>query len=197
MINCLETISIKNKKIQNLEYHQERVDEVFKNLYKKENAWDLSTILKQDFQEGWLKCRFIYNEENYHIEILPYQRKTIKKIILVDCHDYQYTYKFEDRNYLYQLLKDHPSADEVILVKDGKITDCTIGNIALKKNGEWFTPKTPLLNGTKRRKLIREKKLIELPILANEIQNFDKIAIINAFLDLEEDNLLSVSDAFS
>ena len=193
MKNYIESISVIDGKVQNIGFHQERVNEVFYYNFSEKSAWNLSEILPNNFEKGWLRLRFIYDEKNYKFEIFPYSKKIIKKIKLVEIEDYEYPFKFEDRRFLVELLEHYPEADEVIMVKNNLLTDSTIGNIALEKNGNWYTPTRPLLNGTKRRKLLKENKLIEREIKKEEIQEFDKIAIINAFLDLEESNMLSVS----
>ncbi len=193
MKNYIESISVIDGKVQNIGFHQERVNEVFFYNFSEKSAWKLSEILPNNFEKGWLRMRFIYDEKNYKFEIFPYSKKIIKKIKLVEIEDYEYPFKFEDRRFLVELLEHYPEADEVIMVKNNLLTDSTIGNIALEKNGNWYTPTRPLLNGTKRRKLLKENQLIEREIKKEEIQEFDKIAIINAFLDLEESNMLSVS----
>ncbi len=196
MENYLETISIVNKKPLNLYYHQERIQEVFDEKFPQKKAWEIAELIPNISEEGWIKLRFVYNDNSFNIELSPYHKKTILKLIFVDIEDYEYSHKYEDRRFLYELLKLHPEYDEVIMVKNGLVTDATIGNIALEKNGKWYTPQYPLLNGTKRRKLLKEKILIPKNIKQEEIQEYDKIAIINAFLDLEESNILSVSNAF-
>lgn len=196
MKNYLETISIVNKKPLNLGYHQERIQEVFDEKFPQKKAWEIAELIPDILEEKWIKLRFIYNDISFKIELSPYHKKTIQKLIFVDIEQYEYSYKYEDRRFLYELLKLHPEYDEVIMVKNGLVTDATIGNIALEKNGKWYTPQYPLLNGTKRRKLLKEKILIPKNIKKEEIQEYDKIAIINAFLDLEESNILSVSNAF-
>lgn len=196
MKNYLETISVVNKKPLNLGYHQERIQEVFEEKFPQKKAWEIAKLIPDILEEKWIKLRFIYNDISFKIELSPYHKKTIQKLIFVDIEQYEYPYKYEDRRFLYELLKLHPEYDEVIMVKNGLVTDATIGNIALEKNGKWYTPQYPLLNGTKRRKLLKEKILIPKNIKQEEIQEYDKIAIINAFLDLEESNILSVSNAF-
>lgn len=196
MKNYLETISVVNKKPLNLGYHQERIQEVFEEKFPQKKAWEIAKLIPDILEEKWIKLRFIYNDISFKIELSPYHKKTIQKLIFVDIEQYEYSYKYEDRRFLYELLKLHPEYDEVIMVKNGLVTDATIGNIALEKNGKWYTPQYPLLNGTKRRKLLKEKILIPKNIKQEEIQEYDKIAIINAFLDLEESNILSVSNAF-
>jgi 4-amino-4-deoxychorismate lyase len=193
MKNYIESISVIDGNVQNIGFHQERVNEVFYYNFSEKSAWKLNEILPHNFEKGWLRMRFIYDEKKYKFEIFPYSKKLINKIKLVEIEDYEYPFKFEDRRFLVELLEHNPEADEVIMVKNNLLTDSTIGNIALEKNGNWYTPSQPLLNGTKRRKLLKENRLIEREIKKEEIQEFDKIAIINAFLDLEESNMLSVS----
>ncbi len=50
-----------------------------------------------------------------------------------------------------------------LCVKNGLVTDCTIGNLVFFDGTGWVTPDQPLLKGTKRqalldRKLVRKKR---------------------------------------
>ena len=72
------------------------------------------------------------------------------------------------------------SYDEIIIIKNGKVTDCSIGNLIFRQGKKWYTPDSPLLLGTQREKLLREGKIQETTIFQEDIINFDEIKIINA-----------------
>lgn len=55
-----------------------------------------------------------------------------------------------------------------------------------EKSGKLYTPKTCLLNGTKRAKLVAEKKVMEIEIRKSDIKNFDNIYFVNAMLDIAD-----------
>jgi len=49
-------------------------------------------------------------------------------------------------------------ADEVVFIKNGMVTDCSIGNLLFFDGHEWITPYIPLLKGTQRAFLLDKKK---------------------------------------
>ena len=96
------------------------------------------------------------------------------------CDDIDYHLKYSDRAIFNELLKQKGDCDEIIIVKQGKITDCTIGNLILRQGSQWFTPDSPLLIGTQRSKLLKERKIIERKILLSDLPLFEEIRLINA-----------------
>lgn len=66
--------------------------------------------------------------------------------------------------------------------KDGFITEFTIGNIVLEKDGIYYTPPITdgLLAGTYREKLLKDKYLIEKSIRLTDLQDYDRIWFINS-----------------
>lgn len=60
------------------------------------------------------------------------------------------------------------------------MTDCSIGNLAFRKGGQWFTPNTPLLQGTQRTYLLQSGQLQEIEIRQEQLEQFDEIRVINA-----------------
>lgn len=73
--------------------------------------------------------------------------------------------------------------DDVLLFNEkDELTEFTIGNLVVEKNSEFFTPPTScgLLAGTFREHLIETGKIKEKVIYKNEINNFEKIYLINS-----------------
>ena len=178
MKNLIETINIKDGEIFNLSYHQNRLNNSRVKLYKREDILDLKPIISPP-KIGLYRCRVVYNIDILKIEYIPYTPKKIESIKIVHSN-IDYGYKYEDREELNSLIPK--GIDEIIIVKDNLITDTTISNIALFDGENWISPKTSLLNGTYRQKLIDEKKLKLEDINIDKLQKFKKIAIINAMV---------------
>ncbi|RLA80425.1 MAG: hypothetical protein DRG78_11000, partial [Epsilonproteobacteria bacterium] len=117
------------------------------------------------------------------IKYIPYIEKEINKIKIVSSN-INYKYKYANRDELNRLLKEHNKFDEIIIEKDGYITDTTISNIAFYDDNckQWFTPKTPLLRGTMREKLLSDGFLKTRNIESTEISNYKKVSLINAMI---------------
>ena len=79
-----------------------------------------------------------------------------------------------------------PSYDEVIIVKDGYITDTSYTNLCFFDGTTWFTPDTPLLPGTMRQRLLDQGIIKEKSIPLSDLNKYQSISLINAMMDLGE-----------
>ena len=177
----LETIKIKDGKIYNIEWHNKRCNQSRSILFNANTPLDLETFITPP-TKGLYRCRILYDNEVNFIEYLPYVPKTTKYFKVVKSQ-IDYSHKYSDRSELNQLLKD--SIDEIIIEKNGFLTDTSIANIAFYNGKEWLTPRSPLLHGTMREKLLHENFLIEKDIKSNEIQNFSNFALMNAMIGFQ------------
>ncbi|MDD5405557.1 MAG: aminotransferase class IV [Sulfurovaceae bacterium] len=176
----LETIRINNGKVENLEYHQQRFDNSRRALFDNIAPLDLkSKIIAPPF--GLIRCRILYDTDIRSIEYIPYTPKDLKTFTIVKS-DIDYSYKFADRSILENLKSLYPQNDEIIIEKNGYLTDTTISNIAFWEHGEWITPSNPLLKGTMRTKLLKDGFLKEKPITKDQLSSFQGFALINAMI---------------
>lgn len=181
----IETIKLSNGEVFHLEYHQNRINNTFSHFFPSEKVFSLKNIIgKQSLpNDGKYKIRFLYNYNHYSIEIIPYKVATIKSISCIDVDDFNYSYKFLDRTHL-NLLKDKAHTEEVIFLRDKKVTDASYANLIFFDGSQWLTPTTFLLNGTCRQRLLNEGKIREMPIYEKDIASFEYIGLINAMLDI-------------
>jgi 4-amino-4-deoxychorismate lyase len=105
-----------------------------------------------------------------------------------------YAFKYADRGALEKLLKLKSSCDEILIVRNGLITDTSFSNVLLQQGDRFFTPATFLLNGTRRQQLLREGIITEKEIPAAELQNYDYILLINAMLDINNAPRIPISN---
>lgn len=75
-------------------------------------------------------------------------------------------------------------ADEVVIVKNGLLTDTSYSNIALFNGSHWVTPRQPLLRGTMRQSLLDDGVLAEQDIKAEDWNSFRQVSLINAMMPL-------------
>ncbi len=136
-------------------------------------------------QEGIYRCKVIYKSEIVSVEFAPYIRREIKTLKPIES-DISYPRKFVDRSGIDKLFLQKDDADDILIIKNGLITDTSIANVAfLDKSGRWITPKTPLLHGTMRQKLLEDGFLIEGDIEAQSLMDFEEVAIMNALRGFE------------
>jgi 4-amino-4-deoxychorismate lyase len=176
----LETIKIEEGKIHNLRYHQDRCDQSRQALFQSEDILELSSIIDAP-KVGLYRCRILYGETLHSIDYLPYIPKKIQTLRIVSS-DIEYSFKYANRDTLNALLESNKDVDEVIIEKDGYLTDTTIANIAFFDGKQWFTPEKPLLKGTMRAKLIDEGFLHTKEIKKEDIPHYSQVALMNAMI---------------
>lgn len=179
----LETIRTRNRQLENIHYHNERFNKTRKELFGESEKNDLQKIIKipADLPRSVHKCRILYNAEIHKIEFIPYRIKKIKTIELITDDEIKYPFKYADRSAL-QKLKNKSLADEIIIVKNGLLTDTSYANLVFFDGEKWLTPATPLLPGTMRAKLIALGKIREENIRPTDLRLFKKLKLINAML---------------
>jgi para-aminobenzoate synthetase/4-amino-4-deoxychorismate lyase len=77
----------------------------------------------------------------------------------------------------------HPDADDVVLVNRlGHVTETTIGNLAVKLDGGWWTPQLEdgLVPGIERAKALERGALRERSLTVEEVQGSEDLAVINS-----------------
>ena len=83
-----------------------------------------------------------------------------------------------------ELKKGLKENEDIIIVKNGFVTDSSFSNLIFFDGKEWYTPSTPLLKGTTRARLLNEKKITERVIKIEDIKNYKSISLINAFNEI-------------
>ena len=142
-----------------------------------------------DLRQGLVKCRIVYKEEIQEVTYNAYTSKIIETLKLVESNTIDYQYKYLDRNHINDLYAQRGDCDDIIIVKDGMLTDSSYSNIALLRDGIWYTPSTFLLNGTRRQQLIDQGRLVEVNISVDDIKQYEKVCLINAMMGLNKVNV--------
>lgn len=176
----LETIKILDGVPFYLEYHQERLNKAL-NTKKSYSLYDLI----EPPRNGLYRCRIMYDIKEIKIEYLPYTKREVKTLKLVVNDTIEYSKKYANRDEINQLVNQKENCDDILIVQNGLVLDTSIANIAFFDGREWFTPKTPLLKGTCRARLLDEDKIIEKDISVQEIKSFKTIALMNAMIDFD------------
>ncbi len=198
MCHLFESIQIREGVILNSQYHETRMNQSSLVLFGKKLNFSLSSLLLPiTAREGIVKCRILYSNQIEKIEFQPYIPREIKTIKLVYDNEISYEHKFEDRARFAELLKQKGAEDEILIVKNGQITDTSFSNVVFRNGKSFFTPKSYLLNGTRRQQLLQEGmiKKIEMPV--EDLRNMESIILINAMLDLKNGPEINNSSVIS
>ncbi|HWS00993.1 MAG TPA: aminotransferase class IV [Prolixibacteraceae bacterium] len=202
MLQFIETICYENGGFQRITLHEERMNRTRIHFFgttdrlSLENALTcylagfppLSGFQSTNFQatNQKLKCRVTYSQTIENIEFESYMPKVIQSLQLVYDDIIEYCYKYKDRSALNALLGKRGSADEILIVKNGLITDTSYSNVVFLRDGKWYTPETPLLPGTRRAFYLQDRLIFPLNIKPEEIGQFEEVRLINSMLSLEE-----------
>jgi 4-amino-4-deoxychorismate lyase len=174
-----ETIKCDDFEIYNLSYHKKRVAKTIKsNLNLEEYIYPIN--------EQLLKCKLMYDKNGIiDIEYSPYIKKVIHSFKLIFDDTITYDTKKLDRENIHNLYEQKEDNDEIIIVKNGFLTDTSIANIAIWYEERWLTPKTPLLKGTTRERYLENGFLSEANITVEMLEKSTKIALLNAMIDFD------------
>lgn len=182
----LESICINNGRPENLEAHIERMHlTALHHGFRLPVLPGISSILPSHLTQGKVKWRILYREEIQTMEFLPYKPKTVQSLRLVEGYP-DYAFKYADRSALDELLVQKGNSDEILIVRDGLITDTSYSNVVLQEGEHFYTPNRFLLNGTRRQQLLRSGRIKEREIRATDLHRYDRLLLINALLDIGE-----------
>lgn len=187
MFRLVETVKLKNGIFENVDLHNERFNNSRKYLFDVNDSIDLNELLSsyQYEKSGVFKTRVVYNQDIVKVEFVPYVLKQLHSLKLV-FGEIDYGYKYEDRTGINKLFEFRDNCDDILIVKDGKLTDTSAANIAFFDKDRWYTPLHPLLKGCEREKLIRSKMIFEEDIKVSDLERFDKAALFSTMVDFGE-----------
>lgn len=186
MYPFIETIRIEDGKIWSLPYHQERMNRTMAHFWPETNVIDLKNALKDaPLTEEETKARVVYDKDGVKdVSSAAYHPLNIHTLRLITCNEIDYSYKSADRSRLQKLKEQRGDCDDIIIVKNGLLTDTSYSNIALFDGEHWYTPQHPLLKGTMRQSLIDQGRLQECDLLPEDLNRFSKVSLINAMMPL-------------
>ncbi len=191
-----ETIKLENGKFFNLEYHQARMGTAFRKFYPGQDIIDLNHFLsKTEYpKSGLYRCRIDYNSTIQNVNFYPYKIRDIQTLKLISDNQIEYAYKYSDRSYFERLIQQKGTCDEIIIVKNGLITDTTFSNLVFFDGEQWYTPSTPLLRGTKRQYLLDKGLIYKKDIRLEDLEKYQSVCLINAMLDLDLNSVIDLDE---
>ena len=179
----IETIKSVDGKLFHMPYHQKRYESVLNSLGidKVQNLLDYINPPS----EGLYRCRLLYTPSDITVTYHEYKKRDISSLKLIFNNDIEYSKKSIYRDDIDALFSQRDDADDILIIKNLLVCDTSIANIALYRSGMWITPKSPLLKGTTRARLIEEGKIIEADIKVSELRTFSQVALLNAMIDFD------------
>ncbi|NQY20982.1 MAG: aminotransferase class IV [Campylobacteraceae bacterium] len=175
-----ESIACEEFDVLNIAYHEKRImNTISKN-------FSLSEIIYAPSNK-YLKCKVIYNDDEIiSVEYDLYKKREIKRFKIIEDNDINYSKKYLNRDGINKLFSQKEKADEIIILRNGFITDTSISNIVIFDGDNYLTPKNPLLYGTTRARYLEERKIFEKDITVEMLKNAKKLFLLNAMIDFDE-----------
>ncbi len=188
----LESICINDGQPVNLEAHIERMHiTALEHGFRLPVLPTISSVLPSHLTHGKVKWRILYREEIQTMEFLPYKPKTVQSLRLVEGNP-DYAFKYADRSALEELLVQKGDCDEILIIREGLVTDTSYSNVVLQQGDQFYTPTSFLLNGTRRQQLLRNGSIKERVIRATDLHRYDHLLLINALLNLNESSSIPI-----
>ncbi|MEM9886043.1 MAG: aminotransferase class IV [Bacteroidota bacterium] len=194
MHQFIESIRIENGKAHHLALHTERLNRTRQAHFGSCEVINLKEYLHEKWQdfvlkntsENLYKCRIIYSKEIEQISFHPYQIRPVHSLKLVEDNAIDYTYKTADRAALHALFKQKAKYDDIIIVKNGLLTDSYYANLIFEVKGQYFTPRRPLLKGIRRAQLLRESRVKAIDIQVTDLKKFEAVHLVNAMMGVND-----------
>jgi 4-amino-4-deoxychorismate lyase len=160
------------------------MDQTIKDVFGVTCPHNLELLLtkQRSTMEGVVKCRVVYDHRSVFTEFASYERKHISTLKLVHDNEVSYAHKSEDRQAILSLWEKRGECDDVLIVKNGWITDSSYSNIVFQYLDRWVTPDTCLLEGTMRQFLLDEGIILTERIKEADIGRYKSFKLINALL---------------
>jgi len=195
MCRFFETIKIVDGIIQNPLYHQKRIDDTLNHFYNAKvfNSIDELITVPHEFSNGLVKCRLSYDISENKLAFEKYETRKVNSLKLIFCDNIDYKFKYSDRTLINELLLQKEDCDDILIVKNGKLTDTSFSNIILFDRKKWITPDSPLLNGTCRQRMLKEGRIGEAQVFARNLKDFQKLILINAMRGEDLENHISIN----
>jgi 4-amino-4-deoxychorismate lyase len=198
MCQLLETIKVRQNMLQNVSFHNQRVNHSRGALFQAADTWNLSELIAMPALNADMtyRCRMLYSHAVEQVDFLEYTPRIIQKLLLVYVENLDYSFKYANRDAL-DKLKSSTAAGataDILIVKNGLITDTSFSNIAFFDGSKWYTPDSPLLKGTKRALYLNSGMLTARRIKPEDLPIYQKARLINAMLDLEDGNDISMEN---
>lgn len=196
MYPFIETIQLRNGRLLRLDLHSRRMNNTRQNALNCNNIVKLSKaiFIPETCREGLFRCRITYGREIGTVGFFPYQPRSISSLKLTVADHIDYSHKYADRSCFEPLLTQRSGCDEVLIVKEGCVTDTSFSNVLFLRQGVWYTPDTPLLRGVMREWLLAQGRIIPVRIHTDDIPLYEQIMLINAMLEFDENRTLRVTE---
>jgi len=196
MYQFIETICYENSCFQRLELHNQRCNRTRSHFFGSQPDIRLESYLSvpADLKEETLKCTVIYGIDILNIEYVLYQIRPISSLRMIIDDNIDYEFKYANRSKLFQLYQKKGYYDDILIVKNGLITDISYANTIFLHDNIWHSPKYPLLIGTRLQGYLKEGRITLTQIRPEDLSLFSEARIINAMISIENSPVIPIRE---
>ena len=195
MFPLFESICVENYQIKLSEFHQKRMDNSYLKLFNVKNKWSIKKIfesLKIESKNKY-KLRINYSQSKYSISLNKYFKKKIRSLQCLELNDYSYDLKYTDRSIIDKNYKLKSLSDDILIIKNGLVTDSSYCNIVFFDGLSWVTPKYPLLEGVQRNFLLKNKIIFKKKIKVSDISKYKSFVLINSMIEFNTNDAVNIN----
>ena len=195
----VETIKVEDGTLQNICFHNERMTRSLYEVFGLRKEPDLEKIIKipEFVGKGVYKCRVEYDDNATNVEFLPYTIRSVRSLKPIMDDNISYSNKYINRDNIHRLMEMRGDCDDILIIKNGMVTDSSYANVIFRDfNGNWVTPSTYLLAGTRRANLLQKGLISESIISYSDITKYTEVKLINTMIGIGDTEGIPVANIF-
>lgn len=194
MCQFIETICSKNGVFERIELHNDRLNRTRNHFFGSRLPINLADHLSvpPDLIHSTVKCTVTYGEKIQHISYSRYQIRAVHSLKLIENNSIDYSFKSSNRELLEAMFLLKGDCDDILIVKNGFLTDSSYANLVLLRENQWYSMQNPLLLGTRLQSYLIEKLVTPTLVKPNDLDLFSEARIINAMISIDDSPIISI-----
>lgn len=196
MCQFIETICYEGGCFQRIGLHNDRCNRTRNHFFGLQPNLQLELYLNipTHLKNQTVKCSVTYGIEIIDIKYDLYKIRPVNSLQMVSDNEIDYSFKYADRTKLNALFQSRGQSDDILIVKDGLITDTSYANIIFNRNGKWYSPQNPLLRGTRLESYLQENRVTPALLHSKDLSLFSEARIINAMISIENSPVIPIEN---
>ncbi len=192
----IETICYEQGNFQQIGRHNDRFNRTRKQFFGLQTTSQLELLLSvpPHLKNETIKCGVTYGTEIVSVEYNLYKIRPVHSLQMVGNDTIDYSYKYFDRTLINSLFELKGQSDDILIIKNGLITDTSYANIIFRRGEIWYSPKNPLLRGTRLESYIGEGRVTPALLHPEDLILFSEARIINAMISIENSPVIPIEN---
>jgi len=195
MYQFIETICYEHGLFRRLDLHNERCNRTRLHFFglQPDIRIELHLAIPPPLINETVKCTLTYGIDILSIEYVAYKIRPLNSLQIVVDDTINYAFKYADRSGLTKLLEKRGQDDDILIVKNGLLTDISYANIIYLYKNKWYSQQNPLLFGTRLQHYLKEGRITPALLTPEDLPKFTEARIINAMISIEESPVIPVN----